>query len=137
MSLLLNFFSNEIAIQTSIYLQHFASIQPRTGLSKFVPKISQKVRKTARQNIVMNPGHGFGASGAAGHLLARCRCVQRSAIIKNIPWKEQSVLYFSCSNFADISVICQKLPTCEISVRCYRRSKKCCKIGRASCRERV
>ena len=29
------FFSNQIAIQTSIYLQNLASIQPRTSLSKF------------------------------------------------------------------------------------------------------
>ena len=35
MSLFLNFFSNEIAIQTSIHLQKSASIEPRTGLSKF------------------------------------------------------------------------------------------------------
>ena len=34
MSLFLNFFSNEIAIQTSIYLQNLASIQPRTSLRK-------------------------------------------------------------------------------------------------------
>ena len=35
MSLFLNFFSNEIAIQTSICLQNLASIQPRTSLVKF------------------------------------------------------------------------------------------------------
>ena len=50
MSLFLNFFSNEIAIQTSIYLQNLASIQPRTGLSKFAKKYP-KVRKKVRKNI--------------------------------------------------------------------------------------
>ena len=35
MSLFLNFFSNEIAIPTSIYLQNLASIRPRTSLVTF------------------------------------------------------------------------------------------------------
>ena len=43
------------SFQTSIYLQILASIQPRTGLSKFTKiKISQKLEKT-RKNIVAHP----------------------------------------------------------------------------------
>ena len=38
------------SFQTSIYLQKSASIQPRTGLSKFA-KNWPKVRKTVRTNI--------------------------------------------------------------------------------------
>ena len=44
MSLFLNFFSNEIAIQTHIYLQNLASIQPRTSPVKF-----DRSRGAARQ----------------------------------------------------------------------------------------
>ena len=39
MSLLLNFFSNEIAIQTHIYLQNLVSIQPRTSPLKFAASL--------------------------------------------------------------------------------------------------
>ena len=43
------FFSNKIAIQTSIYLENSASIQPRTSLSKFA-KNYPKVRKTLEKH---------------------------------------------------------------------------------------
>ena len=69
MSLFLNFFSNEIAIQTSICLQSLASIQPRTGLSKFA-KISQKMPEVREIKVRKNMGSDMGSAASAAMLTA-------------------------------------------------------------------
>ena len=47
------------SFQTSIYLQNLASIQPRTGLSKFA-KRQPKVRTKVRKNIAVHRRGGRG-----------------------------------------------------------------------------
>ena len=52
MSLFLNFFSNEIAIQTHIFLQNLASIQPRTSPQKFAGGVPRRrVRRDAHPKL--------------------------------------------------------------------------------------